>query len=146
MARFEHEFRLVLTSPTIGREEIRMADEKQAKAAAALWKNRVDNGTIGHVERRAVTPWRRVGAKPRAKAELHPWEEGDLVEHIVSGWSGPIISYDGRMVTVRPTSPRPKEILNPNPMATPAFIPTPDDWPGWKAITVHVGELRRLAR
>jgi hypothetical protein len=67
-------------------------------------------------------------------------EVGDRAGHVESGWSGEVTKIDGTQVTVRPDHPRPKEILS----KSGGFIPTPEDWPGWKPITVELGELEKV--
>jgi hypothetical protein len=72
--------------------------------------------------------------------------EGVEVRHVFSGWAGPVLSiadHDGGMgqgplVTVRPTHPRPRTVWCPEGKG---FVATPDDWPGWKPITVTAAEL-----
>lgn len=71
-------------------------------------------------------------------------EVGDYVRHRHSGWAGPVIGIgedphdDGegvmpRLITVRPTHPRPKMYANGSPVG--------DEWEGWKEITVGEDEL-----
>jgi hypothetical protein len=71
-------------------------------------------------------------------------EVGDHVRHHGSGWSGPVTGIaedprDGgegvmpRLVTVRPTSPRPKVYADDRPVG--------DEWEGWRPITVGEDEL-----
>jgi hypothetical protein len=68
--------------------------------------------------------------------------EGSLVRHRVSGWAGVVTKatpVDQRtLVTVKPTRPRPLEVWD---KQTGQFIPTPDDWDGWRPLTVYANEL-----
>lgn len=64
---------------------------------------------------------------------------GDRVRHATSGWAGPV-THVGALITVRPTHPRPKLVLD---ESLGEFIPTPDDWGGWAPITVTPEELER---
>jgi protein involved in polysaccharide export with SLBB domain len=61
------------------------------------------------------------------------------VRHIDSGWAGDVVEVGGDLVTVRPTSPRPKQVY----VEGNGFVPTPTDWPGWRPLTVRADELER---
>lgn len=67
---------------------------------------------------------------------------GSKARHRVSGWAGEITKMtpvDRRtLVTVKPTRPRPAEVFDPE---SREFVPTPDDWDGWRPMTVYLDEL-----
>lgn len=67
---------------------------------------------------------------------------GSLVRHRISGWAGVVMKatpVDKRvLVTVKPTRPRPAEVFD---KERAEFVPTPDDWDGWRPMTVYADEL-----
>lgn len=67
---------------------------------------------------------------------------GSWVRHRDSGWAGQVTEIkpcDNRtLVTVRPMRPRPLEVWD---KQADAFVPTPDDWDGWRPISVYADEL-----
>ena len=74
-------------------------------------------------------------------------QEGSWVRHRESGWAGVVTKathVDQRtLVTVKPTRPRPLEVLD---KESGRFVPTPDDWDGWRPVTVWADELLEWSR
>lgn len=97
-----------------------------------------DDRAVADGEVREVKPGRRAACCAK------PIEVGDRVIHTSSGWAGTVMEIaedprdDGEnvmpsLVTVRPTSPRPKTDIGGNPIGA--------GWEGWAPITVGEDEL-----